>query len=104
MWNGENTFLFLTFPYSIGIYTTLTRKLFENQFSEIWDQIIDLIQDTASLDQITTFIVRYMFHPTKNDQQPRDIPLTISYLIKFIDKNVRHRYLSIGLFEGRKPD
>jgi len=101
--------LFFTCPYPAEVWSTLTRKLLSQHFTNHWEAPLKLLTD-KSLGHEILFLTRYTFQLTlhsiwkeRNGRRHGEVPQA-AQLTRFLDKQVRNRISSIQSQEDRRYD
>ena len=97
--------LFFSCTYSSMLWSSLARKLLQNQFSTDWQTLINVISKTYN-DRLQTYLVRSSFqlavHSIWREQNGRkhgEKPTPVAILAKWMDKQMRNK-LSVIRKEG----
>ena len=93
--------LFFGCRYSGTVWRNLVEGLMCDQFTMVWNELIDIVSKSW-VTPIKTFIIRYTLQATmhtvwweRNARRPGDAPRDINILTKMVDKSVRLRLLSL---------
>jgi len=86
--------LFFTCPYSVEVWSTLTRKLLSQHFTNRWEAILKLLTN-KSLGHEVPFLTRYTFQLTlhslwkeRNGRRHGEVPQAAAQMVRFLDKQV----------------
>lgn len=99
--------LFFSCSFSEEIWKRLMQKLMGQSFSYLWTQVLDLLT-TSSASGTVKFLMRYAFQVSvhtiwleRNGRRHGKPHRPTSILIKFIDKQIRNRIISLQGRGGR---
>lgn len=102
--------LFFSCTFSAEIWFTLTHQLFEANYSTDWQAIVNYIMD-KSLPRIQGLLARYVFQASihtiwreRNARRHGEASTQPASIIKFIDKQVRNKLVSIRSVGDRRYD
>ncbi|RIA05032.1 hypothetical protein BRARA_K00637 [Brassica rapa] len=94
--------VFTRFDIAEAVWTNLTRGLLGTHFSTNWDSILSLLISNT-LDCRVRFLLRVVFQTSlhslwrkRNERRHGSTPTPTASLVKFIDRQVKNKCLSIS--------
>lgn len=95
--------IFFLCPFSSQVWETLMTKFLLVDFSSEWEQVLKLFSNT-SYDKIKLFLLLYAFQATvyhirreRNQRHHGEVSLSLTRLVKLINKNVQNQTSSIRI-------